>query len=172
MRVLGQDSPTLAAHPERLRLPLLLGQPAQAPLRLRNEHDRPLCFRIQSTNPTRHYVTPAYGILFANSTTTVTVDIDPMHSVPPPGQGRVDTLRVPSLWLPVRPSTSADTHSASTSLSVVVLNHLSRFDRFVIVDLCNFSCPCLRRTIRSCTSTRKPPTLPKAVPVCSRWRRT
>jgi hypothetical protein len=55
------SKPSLSASPERVQLPLLLGQDTSGDLRLKNEHERPLCFRIQSTNPTRHYITPCAG---------------------------------------------------------------------------------------------------------------
>ena len=77
--------PTLSASPERVDLPLVLGQDATGDLLLQNDHERPLVFRIQSTNPTRHYITPCAGILHAKSSLLVKIDVDAVSTLPAPG---------------------------------------------------------------------------------------
>lgn len=92
--------PTLSASPERVELPLILGQDTTGDLLLLNDHERPLCFRIQSTNPTRHYITPCAGILHSKSSLLVKIDVDAVSTLPPLGPNRQDKLRVQSMWLP------------------------------------------------------------------------
>eukprot|EP01047_Picozoa_sp_COSAG01_P034199 COSAG01_NODE_2557_length_7456_cov_97.604458_3_plen_206_part_00 len=76
-------------------------QPLQAALLLSNPHDRPICFRVQSTNPARHYVTPARSSIPAQSALRVVVDVDPIVAPGPTcPEERQDMLRVQSMWLP------------------------------------------------------------------------
>jgi hypothetical protein len=56
---------------------------------------------VQSTNPARHYVTPARASIPAQSALRVVVDVDPIVAPGPTcPEERQDMLRVQSMWLP------------------------------------------------------------------------